>query len=181
MSWYQSLHIYGNDCSITHDLHLTWGHLFSHGRRYPSVALARNILLLVCLLWLLCVFFCRVFSVHSKYFIMLRTYEYGPGPHWGTSLPCQEAIFLPPFVARQMIPRSRKFITYRLLLEYRSVLDRVTDKHTFISDILFGDARTRKWAKTGKALTGCSGTLSQLIGRGRISRVGSLVVRESGD
>jgi hypothetical protein len=42
--------------------------------------------------------------------------------------------------------------------------------------------KQKKWAKTGKIFTGCSETLiSQSIGRGRICRVGSLVVRESRD
>ena len=57
------------------------------------------------------------------------------------------------------------------------VLDRVSDK---IKKRLFGEVRTNKLG-IGKAFTGCSDTLSQSIGRGRISRVGSLAVRESQD
>ena len=43
----------------------------------------------------------------------------------------------------------------------------------------FGDVRTKHRPETREIFTGCSDTLSQSIGRGRISREGSLVVRES--
>ena len=91
-----------------------------------------------------------------------------------TSLPPQEELFLcTPFVAQILIPRSRKS-GYRLLVGCRSALHRVFDKTTF-----FGDVRTKKWLETRKFFTGCSDTLSQSIGRGRISRVRSIVLNET--
>ena len=38
------IHIYGTDCSVTHDLHLdlTWGHFFSHGTRVWPWPVSRN-------------------------------------------------------------------------------------------------------------------------------------------
>ena len=43
----------------------------------------------------------------------------------------------------------------------------------------FGDVRTKHWLETRQIFTGCSDTLAQSIGRSRISREGSLVIRES--
>ena len=45
----------------------------------------------------------------------------------------------------------------------------------------FGDVRTKHlhWLETRQIFTGCSDTLAQSIGRGRTSREGSLVIRES--
>ena len=52
---------------------------------------------------------------------------------------------------------------------------RVSDKKIILAILIF-----EKKAKTpGKLFTGCSDTLSQSIGRGRIRRARSLVVRES--
>ena len=85
----------------------------------------------------------------------------------------RKAFLCNPFVARILTPRSRKS-GYGLLVGCRSALHRVFDKTTF-----FGDVRTKNWPETRKIFTGCSDTLSKSIGRGRISREGPLVVRES--
>ena len=45
--------------------------------------------------------------------------------------------------------------------------------------IIFDDVRKINWPKSGKFFTVCSDSLSQSIGRSRISREGALDVRES--
>jgi hypothetical protein len=81
--------------------------------------------------------------------------------------------FLPAFVTRLLTPRSRKS-SYGLLLGCRSGLDGEPFKKT-----IFDDVRKHNWPKTEKVFTVCSGSLSQSIGRDRLSREGALDVRES--
>ena len=43
----------------------------------------------------------------------------------------------------------------------------------------FDDVRKKRWPKTGKIFTACTGLASQSIGRGRLSREGALDLHES--
>ena len=76
------------------------------------------------------------------------------------------------FVTRILTPRSRKS-GYELLLGCRSPLDGEPFQKTFFDD--FEPPKSGKYS----VFTVCSGSLSQSIGRGRITRERALDLRES--
>lgn len=100
------------------------------------------------------------------------------GPVWEfTSLPCQEAkCSFEHHLWRKNDPRLRKSaygVCWASFGVYRLALDSGREKNTFLAML------ENKWAKPERIFTICSGTLSQSIGCGLISREASLVVRES--
>ena len=79
----------------------------------------------------------------------------------------RKVIFVHPFRRANTDFPVTKF-GYGLLLGCRSGLDRIPDKKTFFGDVDVRNVIGEKPRK--KVFTGCSGTLTQSIERGRISR-----------